>query len=92
MHACFVFEVAIVPAAGCTYPELLFQHKNLSLARWTKLVAANCRSVRVRACHENFGPENFGPQDQNFQQKYWSVGPFFFENFGPPLKILVLLI
>jgi len=21
--------VAIVPAAGCTYPELLFRHKNL---------------------------------------------------------------
>ena len=23
------FEVAIVPAARCTYPELLFRHKNL---------------------------------------------------------------
>ena len=35
-------------------------------------------------CHENFGPKNFGPADQNF------LGPSdnFFENFGPLANIV----
>jgi len=41
-------KLAIVPAARCTYPELLFQHKTL-LIRWTRLVAANCRIRLVAA-------------------------------------------
>jgi len=45
-------------------------------------------SLVYQTCYENFGPKNFSLQDQNFQQKYWSAGPFFenfctSEKFGP---------
>ena len=43
-------------------------------------------SFQSQCCHENFGPKNFRPVDQNFLgppdhffQKFWSPS----ENFGP---------
>ena len=36
-----------------------------------------------QCCHENFGPKNFGPPDQNFL----SPSDHFFENFGPLANI-----
>ena len=40
-------------------------------------------------CHWNFGPENFGPGTKIYTE---DIGPQskISENFGPPLKVLVL--
>jgi len=60
-----------------------------SLATSRNFANGVCKFCKYLDCHENFGPENFGPQDQNFQHKYWSIGRFFqkfyipSENFGP---------